>query len=238
MQDPSAGDMLLFLGTPDPELRIRYRAAEALGELGGTEAVTALIDALATDDRQYRLIVVEALEKIGDARGLKAAASAFMGRTRFDAESPGFRKVQHRFSDPPRSFLHRTMYRRGLRMLSDPTAKSLSTAEHIGYWWCVGHLGLLAGAPYQDCLAHFEQGIKLSPPQDHSIILDHHLLKCALAILAKDYRSATALRQQVVDRRPPFHTYDLEYARNLRVLVREGLMPDEVLEFQPNLGRG
>jgi HEAT repeat protein len=52
----------------DDDEMTRWKAAEALGRIGDTEAVDALVDTLWDDDARVRLKVAWALGRIGDMR--------------------------------------------------------------------------------------------------------------------------------------------------------------------------
>jgi len=61
----------LIVALKDSNKYVRSLAAEALGEIGNPEAVTALTEALTEADDYVLEFVAEALEKMGDLRTLK-----------------------------------------------------------------------------------------------------------------------------------------------------------------------
>lgn len=66
----SAIDSIIFLLKEDQDYHVRYSAAGALGELGGTSAVYELMRALDQSNVQVRVGALRALGEIGDPRSV------------------------------------------------------------------------------------------------------------------------------------------------------------------------
>jgi len=66
--------LIQLLEDKDQEWTVRYRAAQALGEIGegAKDVVPALIQALQDQDDRVRALAAETLERIGTPEALKA----------------------------------------------------------------------------------------------------------------------------------------------------------------------
>ena len=165
------------------------------------------------------------------ARSLSVVAAAFPKPSdRLEAEWQTFdnNRGTYPLTWEPGNFTHKAMYRRGLRMLGDPAITGLPKENRIGIRWYTGRLGLLAGAPPKECLAHFAAGIALSPPRSHNIVCDHHALAYALAVLAGDADRAEELRRQAECPQSPFQH---EFEGAVRVIAQAALLQNAVGEF-------
>jgi phycocyanobilin lyase alpha subunit len=74
---------------PDGGYPLRRNAARALGKLGETSVVPALIDCLACEDYYVREAAAQALEMLGDSRAVSALQSLLAGGIEAATQVPG-----------------------------------------------------------------------------------------------------------------------------------------------------
>jgi len=75
--------------SPDGGYPLRRNAAKALGKLGNTEAVPALIDCLRCSDYYVRESAAQALEELGDRQALSALVTLLNGGVAAAVQVPG-----------------------------------------------------------------------------------------------------------------------------------------------------
>lgn len=110
--DAAASDALIQVLLEDEDPVIRGTATIGLGRVGGTQAIEALISALADEESSVRTRVVQALGKIGDERAVGA-----IGEVLKDDPDPRIRRAAVRA-------LGRQPSEEALRALEEATADS------------------------------------------------------------------------------------------------------------------